>query len=83
MSRKYETRSVNLKYKVSHNLTEHNNVPKIQLAYTIAAEQSRAEHTLSITNEINHEFGNKTTNDQNQVSLNLNGGQGRKDTASA
>ena len=45
MSRKYETRSVNLKYKVSHNLTEHNNVPNIQLAYNVA-EQSRAEHTL-------------------------------------
>ena len=48
MSRKYETQSVNLKYKVSHTiLTEHNNVPNIQLAYIlyIAAEQSRAEHT--------------------------------------
>jgi hypothetical protein len=37
-------------------LTEHNDVPNIQLAYTIAAERSRTEHTFPITIEENHEF---------------------------
>lgn len=39
-------------------LTEHNDVPNIQLAYTIAAERSRIspEHTFPITIEENHEF---------------------------
>ena len=32
-------------------LTEHNDVPNIQLAYTIAAERSRTEHTFPITIE--------------------------------